>query len=268
MTSWSWTIEYLEVSGLVKNLFVYVPYTVVIVGALLLIAANSTPKIYRDGSFQAVSQADRYGYAWVSVSLKDGKIIGVAIKEFDGLGVEKLYNVYGLRFPLLEEMHKEMARRFVEKNTWEVDVFTGATSSSKKVMEAVKFALERAKSDSATTKYFSGTFMGRSDPTNFGWGLAWVTIENDRIVNVILDEVTPQLKDGRPVYDEANRQIFVLKSSDYPYSPYHEAKQEIAKRIVEKQTYKVDTYTGATVSSSQWAKAVERALESARTRED
>lgn len=253
---------------MVKKLFVYIIYGIITVGTLFLIAANSTPKVYRDGSFQAVSQADRYGYAWVSVTLKDGKIIDVAIREYDGLGVEKLYNVYGLRFPMLEEMHKQMVKRFVEQNTWEVDVFTGATSSSKKIIDAVKFALERAKSESAATKYFNGTFMGRSDPTNYGWGLAWVTIENDRIVNVLLDEVTPQLKDGKPVYDEANRQVFVLKSSDYPYFPYHEAKQEFAKRIIEKQSYKVDAYTGATVSSNQWAKAVERALESAKTREN
>lgn len=204
----------------------------------------------------------------MSVSLKDGKIVDVAIKEFDGLGVEKLYNVYGLIFPLIQEMHKEMAKRFVEKNTWEVDVFTGATSSSKKIMEAVKFALERARSEPAKAKYFNGTFMGMSDPTNYGWGLAWVTVENDKIVNVILDEVTPQLKDGRPVYDAANRQVFTLKTSEYPYFPYHEAKQEIAKRILEKQSYQVDAYTGATVSSKQWAKAVERALDWAKTGQD
>ncbi|WP_052465340.1 FMN-binding protein [Thermotoga profunda] len=251
-----------------KKLFIYTIYGIVVVGALFLIAANSTPKIYRDGTFQAASQADRYGYAWVLVTLKDGKIVDVKIKEFDGLGVEKLYNVYGLRFPMLEEMHKQMAKNFVEKNSWEVDVFTGATSSSKKIIEAVKFALERAKNESASSRYFDGTFMGKSDSTNYGWGLAWVTIENDKIVNVILEEVTPQLKDGKPVYDEANRQMFTLKTSDYPYFPYHEAKQEFAKRIVEKQSYQIDAYTGATVSSNQWAKAVERALESARTRED
>lgn len=251
-----------------RMILIYFIYAAVVVGALFLIAANSTTRVYKDGTFQAVSQGDRYGYVQVIVTLKDEKITSVAIKEFDGLGVEKLYSVYGLRFPLIEEMHKEMAKRFVEKNTWSVDTFTGATSSSKKAMEAVKFALEKARSDVAATKYFNGTFMGVSDHGRSGWGLAWVTIENDRIVKVELNETTPQLKDGKPVYDEANRQIFVLKSSDYPYLPYHEAKEEIARRIVEKQTLQVDTYTGATASSRQWIQAVQRALESAKTRED
>ncbi|MGB9820500.1 MAG: FMN-binding protein [Pseudothermotoga sp.] len=253
---------------MLKKLLVYTVYVMVVVGALLLIAANATSKAYRDGTFQAASQADRYGYVRVAVTLEGDRIKDVSIKEFDGLGVEKLYDVYGLRFPLLREMHKEMSRRFVEKNTWEVDTFTGATSSSKKAIEAVKFALERARSDIPATRYFNGTFMGRSDETRYGWGLAWVTIENDKIVKIVLDETTPQLKDGKPVYDEANRQVFALKTADYPYFPYHEAREEIAKRIIERQNLQVDIYTGATVSSNQWFKAVERALESAKTRED
>jgi len=252
----------------VKQVAVYLVYALVVIGALFLIAANSTVKTHRDGTFQAVSQGDRYGYVQVFVTLKDQKITNVVIKEFDGLGVEKLYNVYGLRFPILEEMHKEMAKRFTEKNTWDVDAFTGATSSSKKAMEAVKFALERARADTPATKYFNGTFMGTSDQGRYGWGIAWVTIENDKIVKVEFNETTPQLKDGKPVYDEANRQIFVLKSSEYPYPPYHEAKEEMAKRIIEKQSTQVDVYTGATSSSKQWLQAAERALESAKTRQD
>ncbi|MEJ5228629.1 MAG: FMN-binding protein [Pseudothermotoga sp.] len=251
-----------------KQIVTYLVYVVVVVGALFLIAANSTVRTHRDGTFQAVSQGDRYGYVQVFVTLKDGKISNVTVKEFDGLGVEKLYNVYGLRFPLLEEMHKEMAKRFIEKNTWNVDAFTGATSSSKKAMEAVKFALERARSDVASTKYFNGTFMGVSDSGPFGMGIAWVTIEDDKIVKVELTEAIPELKDGKPVYDEANRQVLTLKPAEYPYFPYHQAKEEIARRIVEKQTTQVDAYTGATVSSKQWVQAVERALESARTRQD
>ncbi|MGJ8454284.1 FMN-binding protein [Pseudothermotoga sp. U03pept] len=253
---------------MVKQILVYTVYALAVVGALLLIAATSTVKTYRAGTFQAVSQGDKYGYVQVFVTLKDEKITNVTIKEFDGLGVEKLYNVYGLRFPLLEEMHKEMAKRFVEKNTWNVDTFTGATSSSKKAIEAVKFALEKARNDKADTEYFNGTFMGVSDQGGFGYGLAWVTIENDKIIKVELNEATPQLKDGKPVYDEANRQIFTLKPSEYPYPPYHQAREEIAKRVVEKQSLQVDAYTGATVSSKQWLQAIQRALDSAKTRED
>jgi hypothetical protein len=62
---------------------------------IVFMYGNGSSRIYRDGTFTAVSQGDKYGYAMVTVTLENDKIKSVTIKEFDGFGVEKLYEVYG-----------------------------------------------------------------------------------------------------------------------------------------------------------------------------
>ncbi|KAF2958846.1 hypothetical protein AS159_04035 [Thermotoga sp. Ku-13t] len=241
--------------------------TVLSLSLIVFMYGNGSTRIYRDGTFVAVSQADRYGYAMVTVVLENDKIKDVSIKEFDGFGVEKLYDVYGQYFPVLREAHETLAKRIVEANSYQVDVFTGATGTSKKVMEAVKFALEKAKVEPSETKYLNGTFMGVSDYTARGHAVAWVTIENDRIVKVELEETTPSVKDGQVVTDAAGRTVWVFKGSDYPWPEFHEAKKAIAKAVVEKQTPQVDVYTGATSSSNKFIQAIQRALEWAKARQ-
>jgi len=243
-----------------KHLFAFL----VILGITVLISA--TARIYKDGTFVGFSQGDRYGYVKVEVTLKNDKIENVRIWEYDGLGIEKLPETYGKRFPTLFEMHKEMAKRIITKNTWDVDVYTGATTSSNKIREAVKFALERAKLQETKRKYFDGTFIGISDITARGYGIAWVTIKDDKITNVVLEETRPKTQDGKTVLDEAGRPVFELKPADYPWQAYHDAKREMPKRFIEKQSTKVDVYTSATSSSRNWIKAVERALEAASTK--
>lgn len=69
--------------------------TVLSLSLIVFMYGNSSTRTYRDGTFVAVSQADRYGYVMVTVVLENDKIKDVRIKEFDGFGVEKLYEVYG-----------------------------------------------------------------------------------------------------------------------------------------------------------------------------
>ncbi|MEN3009261.1 FMN-binding protein [Pseudothermotoga sp.] len=246
-----------------------IPSLITVLSLVLIVFmyGNSASKVHRDGTFVAASQGDKYGYVAVTLTIENDKIKNVAIKEFDGFGVEKLYDVYGAYFPILKQAHETLAKRIVEANSWQVDVFTGATGTSKKVMEAVKFALEKAKVEPSQTKYLSGTFMGVSDFTARGHAVAWVTIENDKITKVIFEETTPSLKDGKPVLDAAGRQVWVFKGGDYPWPEFHQAKEAVAKAIIEKQTYQVDVYTGATSSSNKFIQAVQRALEWAKARQ-
>jgi len=222
--------------------------------------------MYRDGTFEAVSQGDVRGYAQVSLTLENDEIVDVSIVEFDGVGMEKIYEDYHTRFPQLEEAHNELAASMIEENTWDVDVVSGATSTSEKTREAASFALERARVEAADMEYFDGTFMAISDTTERGWGIAWVTLENDEIADIVLEGTMPALEDGEPVFDEVDRQVFVLKDEEYPWEPYHEAKDAIAEDMLETQSPDVDTYTEATGSSNQWMQAVERAMEKAETR--
>lgn len=250
-----------------KRLLIPTLITALSLVLVIFMYGNSASRTYKDGTFTAVSQGDKYGYAMVTVVVESDKIKNVSIKEFDGFGVEKLYDVYGAYFPILKQAHETLAKRIVEANSWQVDVFTGATSTSKKVMEAVKFALEKAKIEPSQMKYLSGTFMGVSDFTTRGHAVAWVTIENDKITKVVLEETTPSLKDGQPVLDAAGRQVWVFKGRDYPWPEFHQAKEAIAKAVVEKQSYQVDVYTGATSSSNKFIQAVQRALEWAKARQ-
>lgn len=221
---------------------------------------------YRDGIVEAISQGNERGYVQVTLTLENDEVVNVNIVEYDGLGVEKVYADYGIRFPQLEEAHTTLAENMVRENTWDVDVFTGATGTSEKAREAARFALEKARVEPADSTYLDGTFMAISDMTERGWGIAWVTLENDEIVDVKLAGTTPAQEDGEPVYDEVGRQVFALKTDEYPYEPYHEAKSVVTEDILDNQTPDVDIFTGATGSSNQWMQAVERALDWAKTR--
>ena len=214
---------------------------------------------------EAVSQADERGYAHVTLTMENDTISDVMIVEFDGVGMEKIYEDYHQRWPYLEDAHNELAQSMVEENTWDVDMVSGATGTSEKVREAASFALQKARGEAPETEHFDGTFMGLSDATEKGWGIAWVTLENDEIVDLRLEGTTPAQEDGEEVTDNVGRQVFVIKGEDYPWEPYHEAKEVIAEDIVETQSTEVDTYTEATGSSQQWMEATERAMEAART---
>ncbi len=227
---------------------------------------NGEEGLFRDGTFEAVSQGNERGYVQVTLTLENDEIVDAEIVEFDGVGVEKVYEDYGQRFPLLEEAHQTLAGSMIEENTWDVDVVSGATSTSEKTREAARFALERASVEPADLEYFEGTFMAISDTTERGWGIAWVTLVNDEIVGIKLEETEPSQKDGEDVFDAVGRQVFELKGEDYPWEPHHEAKEAIAEDILESQSPVVDTYTEATGSSNRWMQAVERALEAASSR--
>ncbi len=214
---------------------------------------------YEDGVYTAVSQEDR-GYVEVTLTVENDEITDVEIVEYDELGVEKIYEDYHERFPELEEAHETLASRLMEENTWDIDGFTGATSTSDKVSEAARFALEKAGVEEPDNKYFDGRFMGISDATERGWGIAYITIENDEIVDVELEETMPAQEDGEDVFDAVDRQVFELKEEDYDWDEFHEAQEVIAERILESQSHEVDTYTEATGSSENWMQAVKRAL--------
>lgn len=220
---------------------------------------------YRDGVYTAVSQFNR-GYVEATVTISGGVITNVEIVEFTDLGVEKIYEDYHQRFPVLEDAHTTLAADMAENNTWDVDVVTGATSTSEKAKEAVKFALIKAAYDEPENTYFNGTFFGMSEVGERGWGIAHVTIENDEIIDIRLEETTAARdEDGDPVFDSVGRQVFELKDEDYSYDAFHEAREAIAKSILDAQSPDVDTYTGATGSADMWMEAVRNALDNALT---
>lgn len=225
-----------------------------LVGLLSVLVSACRPRVYNDGTYKGFSTADIHGYAIAEVTIKRDKIIEVKLSEITEKGEVKDYNTYP--YPEAKAANETMARRFVEKNSADVDTVAKATNSSRKYIEAVKFALEKArKQPTVKTKYFDGTFMGASEKDEFGRGIAWVTIENDKIVKVELEDVTPEGKFKFKDVGEA-----------YSYPRVLEARDAMQERFVGANGPNVDTYSGATISSRKWIDAVANALANAQIR--
>jgi len=227
----------------------------VLSAALLLAGCEETPEVepepdengveqYEDGTYTAVSEADERGYAEAEVTITDGEITEVSLNEYDELGTQKDED-YG--YDVWHEAIEELPEKFVEANSADIDVYTEATSTSEKAMDAVDKALQRAE---GYTDTFDGTFMGASDVGEQGYvGIALATLQNGEITEVALREA-----------DEEGGEF---KDEEYDYEPWVEAAEEISQRFVEANSSEVDVYTDATSSSEKWKEAVEQAMEKA-----
>ena len=208
-------------------------------------------KTYNDGTYTAASDADDHGYALATVTITDDKITAVQLKEVTEKAVDKDFNTYP--YAPSKEANAEMAKRFVEKNSVDVDDYTKATHSSQKYKQAVRRALEKAKVTPAViTTYFDGTFMGRSKAGEHGYAIALVTIKGDRVTDVKLNEVT-----------EKNEFKDYTK---YPYKKSVEAHDQLPAKFVESNGRPVDTFTGATQSTEAFNEAVAGAMEQAKVK--
>lgn len=246
--------------------------------ALVTVAAlaGCAPQaIHNDGTFVAVSDATDRGFIRADVTIARDKITAVKLTAFDSLGLEKASNYGHAPF---HTFLAEMPKRFVEKNSWDVDVVSQATGSSNQAKQAVLRATQMARKTRTTTAtMWDGTFMAISDRTERGWGIAWVTVGNGKITRVVLHETRPAQErdaagavvmgpDGKPVIrkDAAGNVIFERKPADYAWPAYHEAIVELPKRFVAKNSAQVDVFTGATGTSDKAMQAVQRALDSAK----
>ncbi len=221
-----------------KRIFIGVLALAVVIGMGFTGQADS---YMEDGEYTGFSEADSRGYVEAVVEISENEITSVNLVEYNDLAEAK-----GEDYPW-DEWHEAMEvlpERFVEADSSDVDIISGATGTSEKAMDAVNMALQKAEG----IETFSGTFMGRSPEDNGSWGIAWVTVEEESIVDVRLEEVT----DGEEYKDE-----------DYTWDEFHEAQEELPERFIEADSPDVDTYTGATGSSEMWIEAVENALEKA-----
>ncbi|MEW6523608.1 MAG: FMN-binding protein [Bacillota bacterium] len=114
---------------------------------LAMLASGCSRRVYKDGTFTARSAT---GTTEVSLTLQNDKIVSVKIVEFGRDGAPKDIDTYLVcvgdsREPLLKTVHPLLAQRIVEKNSWDIDGYTGATATVNGVKEAAKAALELAK---------------------------------------------------------------------------------------------------------------------------
>lgn len=97
---------------------------------------------YFDGTFFGRSAADDHGYGTALVTIKDDKIVGVTLGEVLPDGTWKDFSTYPWE-PAVEGK-AAMEEAFVAAGGVEVDLITGATSSSEKWIAAVTNALKSA----------------------------------------------------------------------------------------------------------------------------
>ena len=207
---------------------------------------------YTNGTYISYSNATDNGYAYARVNIEDNNISDVEIWEITSKGNKKDYDTY--KYEPSVKAQEKMTNRFEEANSADVDVYSGATDSSNKFIEAVSNALKMASGDTEG-KYFNGKFQGSSeDASQYGYAVALITIENDDITAAELKEVTT----GGDFRDFAQ----------YDHGPSVNANKKMAERFVENDTADVDTYTGATQSSKKYIDAVKDALLHASTSTD
>jgi uncharacterized protein with FMN-binding domain len=208
---------------------------------------ESVESIYQNGSYIGYSNATDHGYAYAKFDIKNDNITDVELMEITSKGNKKDYDTY--EYETSVKAYEEMPQRFEKENSAEVEVYSGATDSSKKYIEAVKNALKIAEGD-LEGKYFSGKFQGSSeDASQYGYAVALITFKDDNITNAKLKEVTT---------GGSSRSF--KNFSEYDYEPAVNANKEMAERFIDNDSAKVDTYTGATKSSKKYIDAVKDAL--------
>ena len=106
--------------------------------------------------------------------------------------------------------------------------------------------------------YKDGTYDGEGDEWQYGAENATVVISDGKMSEITLRRLD---KEG----NEVDYDMWTGAEKDgktYPNLKQHRI--DMAQTMIEKETYEVDTITGATISSENWKLAVKRALEKAK----
>lgn len=110
--------------------------------------------------------------------------------------------------------------------------------------------------------YEDGTYTGKGETWEYGSEDATVTIVSGNIDEIILR----RLDNGGKEVDYDNWTGEEIDGKTYPN--LKEYRKTLADKMIEEQTYDVDSIAGATVSSDNWKLAVKRALEEATPTEE
>lgn len=108
--------------------------------------------------------------------------------------------------------------------------------------------------DTGDTTYKDGTYYGEGEHREHGYEAAEVTIEDGKIVNIVLKRMTAE---GEEVnYDEW--------TGENNRPNLKQIREDLAQKMIDKQTYEVDAIATATQSCEGWKEAVKNALEDAK----
>lgn len=117
----------------------------------------------------------------------------------------------------------------------------------------------KLKTTTSAISYKDGVYTAFGNKWAYGKEGAKITIKNGKIVNVYLSRIDTTGK-------EVNYNDWVgQKEANGSIKPnLKKFRLDMAKRIISKQSYQVDTISTATVSTTGWKLATQRALEKAK----
>ncbi|MBZ4644619.1 MAG: hypothetical protein JG777_108 [Clostridia bacterium] len=108
-----------------------------------------------------------------------------------------------------------------------------------------------------STSYKDGTYTADGDKWQYGNENATVVIKDGKMTDITLRRLDIEGKEVN--YDEwAGQEVDGKKRPNLK-----QFRKDLASKMLEKQTYEVDSISGATVSSNNWKLAVQRALKAA-----
>lgn len=105
--------------------------------------------------------------------------------------------------------------------------------------------------------YKDGTYTEEGDKWKYGNENATIIINNGKIASIILRKLDN-------IGKEVNYDQWVGKSINGKINPnLNEYRIDLAQKMLEKQTYEVESISGATISSENWKRAVRKILDKA-----
>lgn len=215
---------------------------------------------YEDGTFVGISDEGR-GYVKVELTMEGDKITAIDVFEFTNLGIQKDYDTYGnatFTGDMLKDAHETLVADIIEANGTDVDVVTGATSTSNKVIQAVERAMELALVEAASDNtYFNGKFMG-VERDDRGAVIVLVTIQDDVITEVTMSETS--IRDGA----ENVKDYETYGNPTFSGEMLKDAHETLAQRFVDANGPEVEAVSGATGTSTKAIEALKDALENAK----
>lgn len=204
---------------------------------------------YRDGTYYGTGKGFA-GELKVKVDISGGKIAGISIVSTkDGDSYIKSAS--------------SILNKIVQSQSTNVDTVSGATFSSRGIIEAVRDALSQAEisTPANTAGANASQDPGRSDSSEsqltegtlpYGDGIYYGTAEGYK----------GDIKVAVVVQDKTLKAILVTEKNDD--EPFITNAMEVLKNIMKKQSADVDTVSGATYSSTGLIDAVKAAFEEAR----
>ncbi|MFZ7120261.1 MAG: FAD-binding protein [Eubacteriaceae bacterium] len=214
-------------------------------------ACNTNDNGMKDGTYAGTGQGNN-GEIEISVEVKDGKITNIEVikhSETEGLS---------------DKVFETIPQAIIDAQSTEVDVVSGATNASQGIIDAVNDALSYASSgdNSGELPKLSmtpGTYTGEAKGYH-GTIQVEVTVTDTAISNV---KVVDNIAFENPLIPPGDFWLLgFLRATTKDLEPIFEtAKNVIPQRIIESQSLKVDTVSGATGSSNGIISAVKNAIE-------